>query len=442
MRFRSPYDHEIARLALPALGALAADPLVSLVDTAWVGRLGPAELGGLAVAGAVFGVAFFLFNFLAYGTTPFVAAEVAEGRRERAGRFVATALAVGLVLGVAGTLALWLFDDAFVSVMGAGEEVAPPALTYLRIRALAVPAVLLSTVGHGAFRGYQDTRTPFVVAVVVSVINLALDPLLIFGAGLGVAGAAWATVVAQWLGAFWFGWLLLKSRRIELGVVLTRPKWSDARHLLGAGRALVLRTAALLAAFTYATAVATRLGTIAVAAHQVAFQVWLFLALVLDALAVAGQAMVGRYLAVDVRLARDVTVRLLGLGLVAGVGLSVALWIGRPFLPSLFTDDAAVVAAVGAVYWLVIVMQPLNALVFVWDGIAIGAQAFGYLARWMVVAAAATVGGLAMVGPMGWGLEGVWWSLVLLMVIRGSALAVWQLRGPLRADRVPSSPGA
>ena len=239
-------------------------------------------------------------------------------------------------------------------------------------------------------------------------------------------------MAAQWVGAIWFVAAML--RRGHLGALGSRTDIvRELRMFLAAGRALVLRTSALLGTLTLATAVAARVGTGAVAAHQVASQVWLFLALVVDALAIAGQALVAGRMARSRREAGDIARRLLGLGLVVGVLLGSLLAAGATVVPSLFTDDPVVIDGVERVYWFVVAMQPLNALVFVWDGIAMGAGAFGYLAASMVGAAVIAATVLAMVIPFGWGLSGVWWAMVALMLARGATLAHWHRSGPLAA---------
>jgi MATE family multidrug resistance protein len=429
---RTEHDRDILRLAVPALGALAADPLVSLVDTAFVGRLGADALGSLAIAVAVFTLAFAVFNFLAYGTTPMIARAIGAGDIRAAGRVAVNAGATGAVLGILTAVIVAVTAVPVLQLLGAGPDTLDGAVEYLRIRVLALPAMMLVTVGHGIFRGYQDTATPMVVTFGLNAVNLVLDPLLIFGAGWGLAGAAWATVVAQWVGAGWFG-LILIARRHAMGITWARPHPAELRAFLGAGRALVMRTFALLGTLTLATAVAARIGTVDVAAHQVTSQVWLFLALVVDALAIAGQAMIGRELAVDRRRARRIAARLLGLGLVAGCVLAAAVAMGAGALPGWFTDDAEVIARVVSIYWFVVVMQPLNAVVFVYDGIAIGAGAFGYLAGSMVAAGGLTAVALLAVAAAGLGLAAVWWAFVLLMVVRLVALIWWHRVGPLAA---------
>ena len=427
---RSPSDREILRLAVPALGALAADPLVSIVDTAFIGRLGALPLASLGVAVAVFGVAFALFNFLAYGTTPDVAAAVGVGRKHDAGAVVRDAVTLGAAIGFVTGLVIWVGAEPLLRAMGATGDVLEGAVTYLRIRVFALPAVLVITAAHGAFRGYQDTRTPLVVTVWFNLANVGLDAIAIFGLGWGLAGAAGATVVAQWFGAGWF-LVILVRRRGDLGITLSLPGLDAVRRLFRIGGALVTRTGALLLVLTLATAVAARMGTVPLAAHQILSQLWLFLALVVDAFAIAGQALIGKLIGSDKTAAREVANRLLVMGLGAGMILGGAMWALAAWLPGWFTSDATVVAATSGVFVFVVVMQPLNAIVFVWDGIAIGASAFSYLAVAMVVSAAAASSVLLAVIPAGWGLAGVWWGITVLMLVRLGSLAWWHLRGPL-----------
>lgn len=417
------HDRDIARLALPALGALAADPLVSIVDTVFVGRLGVIPLAALGVNAAIFSLAFVLFNVLEYGTTPMVASAGGRGDRQGAGRTVMQALMVAAIAGPIAMLVLLGFDEPIAAAMGATEELHEPTLTYLRIRALAAPAVLIVTAGHGIFRGYLDTKTPLIVTLGLNLVNLVLDPLLIFGLELGLAGAAIATVIAQWTGALWFLDLLLRRRREALGIEIALPRPAELVPFLRIGGALALRTFALIGTLTLATAVATRIGTVQVAAHQVATQVWLLLALVVDALAVAGQALVARYRgAGDPATAREAANRLLGWGLRIGVGLAALFLALAPILPRFFTSEAEVVATILLVYPFIVFMQPLNAVVFVWDGVFLGAEDFRFLAWQMVLSAVAAAGVLLLVLPMGWGLVGVWWGMVALMLVRGLTL--------------------
>ncbi len=421
----SRLDRDILRLAVPALGALAADPLVSMVDTVFVGRLGVVPLAALGVNTSIFAMSFIVFNFLAYGTTPMVARAVGRGDRTGAGDVVLQALLLAVVVGGVATLMLEALAGPIVALMGAGPDLREPALSYLRIRALAGPAVLLVTAGHGAFRGYQDMRTPLLVTLALNVVNLVLDPLFIFGFGWGLRGAALATLIAQWTGALWFVHLLLRSRRRELGIQPRVPRLAEIRPFLRVGGELALRTLALVGTMTLATAVATRVGTVQVAAHQVGTQIWLLLAMIVDSLAVAAQALVAGYRGSgNIAMARRASNRLLVWGLASGFALGGLFYLLAPVLTRLFTDDPAVLAALAGIYPFVVAMQPLNAIVFVWDGVFMGAERFKFLAVQMAVSALCAAAILLLVLPMGWGLTGVWWGIVALMLVRGVTLAI------------------
>jgi MATE family multidrug resistance protein len=427
---RRGLDREILGLALPALGALAADPLVSIVDTIFVGRLGVLPLAALGINASIFSMAFVLFNFLAYGTTPMVARAMGRGDREAAGRVVVQALVVALLAGAVAVLSLQALAGPIVSAMGAEGELKEATLSYLRIRAFAGPAVLLVTAGHGAFRGYHDTRTPLLVTLGLNLVNLLLDPLFIFGFGWGLEGAALATLIAQWVGALWFVDLLLRRRSVELGIEARLPAMRELAPFLRVGGELVIRTFALIGTLTLATAVATRVGTVAVAAHQVGSQLWLLLALVVDSLAVAAQAMVARYrgtgASATTRAASD---RLLMWGLGTGVGLALLFQLLAPVLPRLFTNEPRVLDAVGEIFPFIVLMQPLNALVFVWDGIYLGLEKFRFVAAQMVLSGIAASVVLLLVIPLDWGLKGVWWGIVTLMLVRAFSLA-WRYWKP------------
>lgn len=415
-------SREIIRLGVPALGALAADPLVSLVDTAFVGRLGATQLGALGVATSIFTLMFVTFNFLAYGTTSLVAQRIGAGRRESAAQIVGQGVFLALVIGAVGLAVVESATGALLGLMQAGEEVLDAATPYLRIRALAIPAVLLITVGHGAFRGFQDTVTPLVVTIGLNLVNLILDPILIFGLDWGIRGAAVATVVAQWAGAIWFVTLMARS---DWGVAWRPPSWQELRPFLNVGGALSIRTLSLVAVLTLATATAASIGTEEVAAHQVVSQWMLFLALVVDVLAIAAQAMIGRFVgANDPEAARLTARRLLTWGWWIGLALGSIILAGRGVIAGWFSSDETVRELTGSAMLILAVIQPIGALVFVGDGLYLGAGAFRFLAGATVSASAVTALLLLVTPRMEWGLTGVWWSIAVLIAVRGLAFAV------------------
>ncbi len=420
---RHPQDREIVRLAVPALGALAAEPLYILADTAIVGRLGTPQLGGLAVASTILLTGYALFIFLAYGTTAAVARLVGAGDVTRACHQAVQGMWLALGIGVVLTGAGFVLAEPLVGAMGAAGEVRTHALTYLRISLAGVPALLLTLAGTGYFRGLQDTRTPLVVAVVSVLANLVIEVVLIFGLGYGIGASALATVIAQCgAAAAYVWWIGRDARARSVGV---RPQLRAIRRAAVVGRDLFVRTAALRLALTLATAIAARIGVIDLGAHQIAFELWSFLALVLDSIAIAGQAMTGRLLGEgDPDGARAAARRMLQWGLVAGAGFGAVVLLLRDALPAVFTDDPDVIARCAFVLVFVAVLQPVNAVVFVLDGVLIGAGDMRFLAWAMVGAAAVFAPAAVAVLVLDLGLGWLWAALGLLMVARMSALGL------------------
>ena len=435
---RNPRDGAIAALAIPALGTLAIDPLISIIDTIWVSKLGTSSLAAIAIASAVFGAVFAVLGFVHVTITPLVAGEVGRNNLPQAGGVTKGAFVVSVGIGVVVAGVAVLLAEPVVELFGASGDVLAQAVSYLQIRMLALPAMLVAMVGHGVYRGHQDTRTPLYVTIAMNVVNLVLDPILIFGLGMGIVGAAWATVIAQSIAATAFLVLMFGRDRSKLGL---NGRIGDARGLevstiLVKGWPMMVRSMALLFALTATTIAAARIGVAEVAAHQIAFQIWLFLAFVLDSLAVAAMAMIGMDLGrKDTAAARDLAHRMLALGLMMGAVLGLGLAIAEPFLAGLFSADVPVSEGLSSIVWIVVLLQPITALVYVWDGIAIGASAFRFMAVTMVCGAAVTVLCLALIGDT---LTGVWLSIGALSVSRLAASFGWQIFGPLAREQDPS----
>jgi putative MATE family efflux protein len=330
-------DREILRLALPALGALVAEPLFLLADTAIVGRLGTPELAGLGIAATVLATFVNVSIFLAYSTTAAVAHLLGAGDLRGALRQGVDGCWLALLIG-GGTLVLGLpLTPWIVALFNPAPNVAAHAETYLRISLAGIPAMLLVLAATGVLRGLQDTRTPLVVAATGAVVNVPLNLALVHGAGLGIAGSAIGTVAVQTATIFA---VIVRPGAHRHGASL-RPHWPGVRRSFDAGVPLLIRTLAMRVAFIVTTLVATALGTAPLAAHQVVFNTWLLLALVLDAVAIAAQALVGRALgAEDVTAARSITRRMVQWGVVAGIVLGVLLLAGGSVYARLFTTDA------------------------------------------------------------------------------------------------------
>ena len=414
MRLRSAYDPEILRLAVPALGALAAEPLYILVDTAIVGHLGRSQLAALGAAATVLSV-LAMFNFLQYGTTAQVARASGAGEARVARRLGAQALWLSLAVGLALGLAIALLARPIVELVGVEGETADYAVTYLRIVSIGVPSFFLALGGQGYLRGVSELTSPLVVIVAANVLNLVLEVLFVYGFDWGIKGSAWGTAIAQTCMGLAFVWLIVR----RVGRDDLAPALGLARRLLSVGKFIFVRTAALISAFVLAGLVVARLGDAELGAYQISFQLWIFLALVLDALAIAGQIIVGRELGAGrPERAYDASVRMITLALVTGAVFSVALLALSDVLPRVFTDDAEVLAQCALLWPIFALMQPLNGAVFALDGILIGASDGPYIAGSMVAAFIACGAALVVASAAGWGIRGVWAALAVLIIVR------------------------
>jgi putative MATE family efflux protein len=414
-RLRSNHDREILRLAVPALGALAAEPLYLLTDTAIVGHLGTVELAALALAATVLSAVVTLFNFLTYGTTARVARLRGAGHDEAAGRVAAQALWLAVGLGIGLAVLCVALASPVVSLLGGSGRTADLCVQYLRISALGVPFALIALAGQGYLRGAERLHRPLVIVAMGNAVNVVLEVLFVYGFDWGLPGSAWGTVIAQAVmgGAFVFELLRAPADT-------RRPVWSELRGLLRVGGDIAVRTGALLGSFVVASAVLARVGESSLAAHQIAFQLFVFLALVLDALAIAGQVMVGRALGAGaVAEAFAVGRRLVALSALVGVAFALVLLAGEGVIPRVFTGDSAVLDRAWALWPLFALMLPIGAAVFALDGVLIGAEDTRFIKWSMVFAAVGVFVPICLLSlEFDWGVVGVWCGLVALMVAR------------------------
>jgi len=410
---------EIVRLAGPALPVLAAEPLYLLVDTAVVGRLGAVPLAGLAVAAVLFAQVTSQLNFLSYGTTARTARMYGSGRRADAVaegvQATWLALAVGACLVVVGQLVVRPVAEA----LGNGGAIAEGAVSWLRVALIGAPLLLVTLAGNGWMRGVQDTARPLRYVLAGNAVSAVACVVLVHGIGafpgLGLVGSAWANVLGQCVGAGLFLGALVRESRGSW-----RPRPAALRAQLAMGRDLVARSLAFQACFLSAAAVATRFGAPVAAAHQIVLQLWSFMALVLDAIAIAAQSLVGAALgAGDAGRARALAARVTRYGLVLGVGFGVLFAALSGVLPPVFTPDAAVLAAVPIAWWFFAALQPVAGVVFAIDGVLLGAGDAAFLRTWTLLAA--VVGFLPLIWAslaFGWGLAGIWSGLAAFMLVR------------------------
>ncbi|MFH9653632.1 MATE family efflux transporter [Streptomyces anulatus] len=414
---RRRHDREIIALAVPAFGALVAEPLFVMVDSAVVGHLGTPQLAGLGIAAALLMTAVSIFVFLAYATTAAVARRVGAGDLPAAIRQGMDGIWLALLLGAAVVAltvptAPWLVD-----VFGASDTAAPYAITYLRISILGIPAMLVVLAATGVLRGLQDTRTPLYVAIGGFTVNAALNVTLVYGAGLGIAGSAWGTVIAQ--AGMAAAYLVVVIRGARRHGASLRPDAAGIRASAQAGVPLLIRTLSLRAVLMIATAVAARLGDVDIAAHQIILSLWSLTAFALDAIAIAGQAIIGRYLgANDEKGAREACRRMVEWGLGCGIVLGILIVLARPLFIPLFTSDPSVKDTLLPALLVVAVSQPIAGVVFVLDGVLMGAGDGRYLAWAMLVTLAVFAPVALLVPSLGGGLTALWWAMTLMMAVR------------------------
>ncbi|XP_047951986.1 protein DETOXIFICATION 44, chloroplastic [Salvia hispanica] len=425
---------EILSIALPAALALAADPITSLVDTGFVGHIGSAELAAVGVSGAVFNLVSKLFNVpLLNVTTSFVAEEQASALKDADGcsqtakqqenkiflPSVSNAIMLAAGLGIIEAVALFTGSSFLMDTMGipVDSPMRAPAEQFLALRAFGAPPIVVALAAQGSFRGFKDTKTPLYAVGAGNLLNALLDLILIFYFGCGISGAAIATVTSEYLTALILLWKLSDK------LLLVTPSISGQRvaKYLKSGALLTARTIAVLSITTLATSMAAREGPIQMAGFQICFEVWLALSLLNDALALAGQALLASdYSQGNYSLARQVTNKVLQIGLVMGVGLAVILYLGFGALSSLFSTDSEVLEIARSGTLFVAASQPFNAIAFVFDGLYYGVSDFGFAAYSMMVIALISAAFILVAAPS-YGIAGVWGGLFVFMALRVAA---------------------
>lgn len=424
---------EVLALAVPAFLALVAEPLFLMVDAAVVGRLGVVPLAGLGTASSVLLTATGIFVFLAYGTTSVVARQVGAGSTKGAIEVGTGGLWLAGALGVVGAAVLGVLAPQLAGAFGSSPEALAEAVTYLRISALGMPAMLLVLAATGILRGLLDTKTPLVAAVLGFGGNAVLSVSLVHGAGLGIAGAAWGTVIAQWgMAIGLIAVVMVAGHRVHASM---RP---HVRRVIDAaldGLPLLVRTLALRAIILLTVAVAADFGDVPLAAYQVTTTVWSLLVFALDALAIAGQALTGAALGSgDAKGARAATAFMVRWGVWGGVALGAILLAVHRVLPVLFTEDPQVRSAIAAGLVVVALAQPLSGYVFVIDGVLIGAGDGRWLAGSMVLVLLAYLPIIALARVLGtghgsaWAVVALWVAFSGFMLVRGGFMW-WRLRG-------------
>lgn len=465
---------EIAQIAIPASLALTADPIASLIDTAFIGHIGPVELAAVGVSIAVFNQASRIAIFpIVSITTSFVAEEDAiqrlsdevqetqelekgldidnemkelippdecvnkastvSGIYKKAVKYkherrhiasASSALVIAAVLGLAEAFLLIVGAKPILIMMGLNRDspMLTPARQYLILRSLGAPAILIALAMQGVFRGLKDTKTPLFATMVGDIANIILDPILIFTLQMGVSGAAIAHVISQYLISIILMWRLMKQ------VDLLPPNMKDIQfsQFIKNGFLLLVKVIAVTLCVTLAASLAARHGSMSMAAFQVCLQIWLATSLLADGLAVAGQAILATAFArKDHEKATQTASRVLQLGFVLGLVLSCVVAVVLQFASRLFTKDIKVLQLISLGIPFVTVTQPLNALAFVFDGVNYGASDFSYSAYSMVLVAIISIVCLFILSSSH-GFVGIWIALSIYMSLRALA-GFWRI---------------
>lgn len=407
-------------LAIPALGVLAAEPLYVLVDTAVVGHLGALSLAGLAVGGTTLSVMTSQLTFLSYGTTARTARLFGAGRRADAvgegAQASWLAVCVGLLVLVLGEL----FAHPIATLLAGNPAVAGAAAFWLRIALLGAPGVLITMAGNGWMRGVQDTVRPLHYVLAGNALSALASPVLVYGLGFGLAGSAMANVLAQYIAAGLFLRALWHERALQ------PPSWRVMRAQMRLGRDLVLRSLSFQVCFLSAAAVAARTSAAAVGAHQIVYQLWVFLSLVLDSLAIAAQSLIGAELGAErPQQARAVAWRITAYSLALGTFLGALFAVLAPVLPLAFTGDPSVLSQITHAWWFFVAQQPIAGVVFALDGVLLGAGDTAFLRTTTLLSALGAYLPLIWLSwAFGWGLTGIWTGLTLFLIARMIAVVL------------------
>lgn len=405
------------RLAVPALGTLAVEPLYVLVDTAIVGHLGTSALAGLGIASLVLLTLVGLVSFLEYAITPLIAYAHGAGRESEAKRAATDGLGLSVGLGLAVAIVVGFVARPLAWLIGGRGDVLNAATTYLRVSAVGLPFVLIALLGHGVMRGLNDLRKPLIIVAIANVANVILEILAVYVAHLGVAGSAWSTVVVQIVAGLWF----LSVLRPHLARI--RPSWTRLRPILRSGAHLTIRALGMYAVWIASVAIAARIDTPTLAAQQIITQVFTFLALVLDCFAIPAQSLVAGALgAGDVDEALTIGWACNRLSLWAGIGIAVALAGGGYFIASAFSSDHRVIGRATVGFLILAAMQIPGAIAFALDGALIGAGDEKFLGRraWLNLVAFIPLAVATMIWPR-LGIAGLWGAQLSWMTIRAWA---------------------
>ena len=423
---------EVNRLAVPAILSGIAEPLIALVDNAFIGHIGKEALGGIGLGSSLFLLFVWTLTQTKTAMSAIVSRHYGAGSLDSLSKLIPQALITVFGLGLIVYLVTNHFSIELLKLYSAKGEVLNQADTYFGIRVLGFPLVLCTYTMFGIFRGLQNTAWAMKISIAAGVINLILDPLLIFGwdgiiEPMGIAGAAWASLAAQifMLSAA----MITLIRKTSFNLNPLGRLHNEYGNLLGLSSSFILRTIALTITFFMANRYATSHGDAYIAAHTIAVNIWLFSSYFIDGYANAGNALAGRLLGSgDHRELYRVSMRLLRISIGIGGILSAVYLILYPFMGSFFTNEKDVLILFNSIFWMVIIAQPLNAIAYSMDGTFKGLGMARYLMKTLLIAAFAGFIPVLIIGDnLGWELKAIWTAFILFMGIRGGSL-LWKFR--------------
>jgi putative MATE family efflux protein len=406
--------------------ALIAEPLLGLVDTALVGHLGSTQLAAMAIVTTFLSSVIWLFNFLISGTTANIAYLNGKGDEEGKRQFYSQSVFLALIIAFLLVVIGYLFQKTVFLLMGASPEVAEVASLYYKIRLAGIPFVFMYFIGMGFLRGIKDMKTPMFISIAINILNAMLDYILIYGIpgllkGFGLPGAAAATIFSQFLGAV--AYLVIIARRYSVFPHPEQVKNLDMslfKHLIKVNRHLFFRTFFLLLGFTFATAMASRMDKVILAAHQIGIQIWLFLSFALDSFGIAAQAIAGNFKGKGLPgLIHRYGKILIQYGLALGISFALILFILNVNIFRLFTTERAVIENLHRIFLFLILFQPMNGIIFLLDGLLIGVLDTRFLMIELFIASFIVFIPVSYLSlHFHWGITGLWWGLTGFLVVR------------------------
>ncbi len=428
-RIPRPFEpRDLDRLAVPAIISGIAEPIISLVDTAFVGSLGTADLAAVGISSSFFLLVVWVLAQTRSAVLAVVSRYYGEQRLEQVAGLVPIAVWMNFILGFGFFLLTNTFSEAIFRLYNAEGEVLQKAVAYFHVRSFGFPLVLATFAITGAFRGIQNLNWGMWISLLGAAVNLALNPVLIFGyvglESMGIVGSAWASLIAQ--AVMFIVAVVIMVQRTPFTFFPRSWRHPELLGLWLLSGNLFARTIALNACYYLGNRFATGYGEAYIGAHSIAMQVWLFSAFFIDGYAAAGSSLVGRFAgARDWSSVYRVSWRVVRQSVLIGTGLAVLYTFAYGSIAGLFTTDGTVLALFSAVFWLVVVTQPINAVAFAFDGVYKG-LGDGKILRNVLLISTFFVFVPLIYGTdaLGWQLHAVWFAFLVWMAARGLLLTL------------------